>query len=125
MAPHESKSREGRLRRNRVILVVSDILTADHDRITSTGVVVRPAEDAGANASFKDNKAPGGVTSSARDGAIEIDGGVSAPAGDAAVIAVGEVARAPADAGGKAVRVARAATSRITEPTADAGKIKP
>jgi hypothetical protein len=87
------RSGVGRLRRNRVIVVVSDILTADHDRITSRGVVVRPAEDAGANASFKDNKAPGGVTSSARDGGIEIDGGVSAPAGDAAV--VGEVARAP------------------------------
>src|SRR5207245_1522225 len=70
------RSGVGRLRRNRVIVVVSDILTANHDRISSRGVVVRPAEDAGANASFKDNKATGGVTSSARDGGSEIDGGV-------------------------------------------------
>src|ERR1700747_1901546 len=73
------RSGVARLRRNRVIVVVSDILTANHDRISSSSVVARPAEDAGANASFKDNKATGGVTSSARDGGIEIDGGVSAP----------------------------------------------
>lgn len=110
----------GRLRRDRVIVVIGDILTADHDRITSRGVVVRPAEDARAIAGFKDNKAPGGITSSASDGGIGIAGDVSAPAGDAAVIADGAVARAPADAAGEALEGALAA-SDITVTAADAG----
>lgn len=37
------RSGERRLRCNRVIVVVSDVLTADHDRISSAGGVARPA----------------------------------------------------------------------------------
>ena len=103
----------GGLRGDRVIVVVGNILTANHDRISSPGIVVRPADDHGANASFKGNKATGDVTSSARDSGIEIVGRVPVPASDAAVIANGDVARAPADAGEPAGGTAFVYTSGI------------
>jgi hypothetical protein len=116
----ESESGVGRLRLDPVIGVVGNLLTANHDRISSPGVIVRPADDYGADATFKGNKATGDVISSARDGGIEIVGRVSAPASDAAVVADGDVARTPADAGEPARGAAFVYTSDITVPTTDA-----
>jgi hypothetical protein len=75
----------GGLRRDRVIVVVGNFQTAEHDRVSAPGVVVGPADDNGANAPFKGNIATGRIISSARDGGVEIEGEISAPASDAAV----------------------------------------
>ena len=96
-------------------------LTAKHNRISSPGVVVRSADDDGANATFKGNKATGDdVTSSACDGGIEIVGRIPAPVSGAAVIADGDVARACADAGESPGGTPFVYASDITVPTTDA-----
>ena len=110
----------GGLRLDRVVRVAGNALAAKHDRISSPGVVVRSADDDGANATFKGNKATCDVTSSTRDGGIEIVGRVPAPASDAAVIADGDVARACADAGESPGGTPFVYASDITVPTTDA-----
>ena len=63
------KSREGRLRRDRVVVVVGDVLTADHDRRESTCGVAGAAEDAGVVIA-------GGVLNPAADAGVVVTGGV-------------------------------------------------
>jgi hypothetical protein len=93
---------EGRLRRNREIFVVGDVLTANHDGISSSGVVASPAENAGADALLKGNKAAGVVASPTGDGRSVIEGGIAFATADTGVSTAGGVAYATADAGAEA-----------------------
>src|ERR1700751_5684620 len=70
------QSREGRLRRDRVVVVVCDILTADHDRIEPTCGVATAAGDAGGEAAC-------GVAFAAADAGVRAAGAVLKSAADA------------------------------------------
>jgi hypothetical protein len=65
-------SGEGRLRRNRAVFVVGDVLTADHDRQPSTCGVARAADDAGVEAT-------GGVAKAAADAGPLITNDITLP----------------------------------------------
>jgi hypothetical protein len=115
------KSREGRLRRDRVVLVVGDVLAADHDRISSGGGVAGPAADAGAEAALKGNKAASGVATPAADAGPVIEGGIAFAAADTGVIAAGSVALTAADACAEAAKAGAPAASGVAVAAADAG----
>jgi len=112
---------ERRLRRDGVIVVVGDVLTPDHDRISSAGVVAKPAEDAGAGAALKGNLAAGGVASPTGDGRRGIEGNVPFATADTRVGTAGGVACAAADAGAEA-EVAAGTSCGVALAAADAGK---
>ena len=71
------RSGERRLRCDPVIVVVGDVLTAYHDRISAAGVVARPAVDAGAQSTLKGNNAAGGVAGPAGDAGKVVEGVVA------------------------------------------------
>jgi hypothetical protein len=107
---HESESRERRLRRDRVVVVVGDVLTADHDRLVSTCGVATAAKDDAAlvaaggvvDATEEAGKVGivgGGVAKTAADAGGGATGGIRLPAADAGLIAVSGIEDTTADAG--------------------------
>jgi hypothetical protein len=115
------RSGERRLRRDRVIVVVGHVLTADHDRISPPGVVASPAEDAGADAPKKINLAASDVATPTADGRRVIEGGVVFATTDAGVGTVGVVACAAANAGAEAEVAPAEKSCDVALAAADAG----
>jgi len=78
------RSGEGRLRRDREVVVVADAVTADHDRTKPTGGVVAATGDAG-------EETAGSISNSATDACRNAAGIVLKSAADASVGAAGLV----------------------------------
>jgi len=118
------KSREGLLRRDRVIVVVDDVLTTEHDRSTSTCGVARAAADAG-------KLTVGGVIEATADAGKGIAGGVSVAAADTGVWAAGGVLKSATDTGpgtepsdilAAAADTGELAAGAVLDASADAGE---
>jgi hypothetical protein len=105
------KSREGRLRSDRVCSTVGDAVTAENDRRVSAGDVILTAKDDSPDA----GGAAGGVVKPAADDGIRAAGGVILTAGDAGLAAAGYVDRTAADAG-------KFAAGGVLHSAADAGE---
>ncbi len=95
---------EGRLRRDRVVVVVGDVLTADYDRVKPTCGATRAAADAGHPAARR-------VVLAAAYGRVEAAGCIVRATADAGVTAASEVSQAAADAVIYAARAVGAAAA--------------
>src|ERR1700751_2515154 len=86
------RTRKGRLRRDREVVVVVDAVAADHDRTKPTGIVVIATADGGVLAA-------GGVFAATANAGEKTAGGIRKSATDAARNAAGIVLKSAADAG--------------------------